>query len=82
MNNTDTPTRVLIAIIFGAAAILLAYIVGRIDASHGGFSVSWTSIAICLILIIVAPIIAESNIKHREKQRSEDHEALIAEHNA
>ena len=63
-----TKVRVQIAIIFGAAAVLLAYITGRIDAVKGDFSISWTLIAVSVFLILIAPIIADSNIKHRKEQ--------------
>jgi len=64
----QTKVRVQVAIIFGAVAVLLAYVSGRIDVAKGGFTISWTSIAVCLFLIIIAPIIADSNIKHRKEQ--------------
>lgn len=67
-----TRVRVQIAMIFGAAAVLLAYMAGRIDVAKGGFTVGWSSIAVCLFLIIIAPIIADSNIKHRKEQEPDD----------
>lgn len=61
----QTKVRVQVAIIFGAVAVLLAYIMGRIDGMRE--SISWPSLALCLLLIIIAPLIAESNIRHRAK---------------
>ena len=64
----QTKVRVQVAIIFGAAAVLLAYIAGRIDVVKGEFAFSWALLAVPMFLIIIAPIIADSNIKHRAKE--------------
>lgn len=64
----QTKVRVQIAMIFGATAVLLAYIAGRIDVVKIDFSISWTLISVSVFLILIAPIIADSNIKHRKEQ--------------
>lgn len=60
---TNTRVRVRTSLEFGAAAILLAYMTGRWDAIESEPTVSLLYIGICLFLVIIPPVIADTYIK-------------------
>lgn len=71
----QTKVRVQIAVIFGSVAILLAFLAGYMsghDAANDDFTIIWFPVIVSLVLNAIAPMIADSNIKHRKAQEAED----------